>query len=93
MQRKVFRARPKKYFGIPRHKVNPISASHSSLESEAETSVEAQAETPFERPVPRETASYKKFAISSTLGNPLDTVKQHRSESLVVHTKERVTSS
>ena len=73
MPRKVFRARPKKYFGIPRHKVNPISTSHSSLESgaEAEISVEAQVETPFERPVPREMASHKKFAISSTLASCL----------------------
>ena len=73
MPRKVFRARPKKYFGIPGHKVNLISASHSSLKSgaEAETSMEAQAETPFKRPVPRETAGHKKFAISSTLASCL----------------------
>ena len=73
MPRKVFRARPKKYFGIPRHKVNPISTSHSSLESgtEAETSVEAQAETLIERPLPLETASHRKFPISYTLASCL----------------------
>ncbi len=67
MPKKVYRARPKKYFGIPKHNVNPISTSHSSVESGAETSVEA--ETPFERSVPRETASHKMFAISYILAS------------------------